>query len=36
MFNTLDKWMEYDKLEIADYTLYGVSYTKANMTLKNM
>ena len=28
IFNTLDKWMEYDNLEIEDYTLYRVSSAK--------
>ena len=31
--NTIDKWMEYYKLEVADYTLYRLSYTNATMIL---
>ena len=33
IFNTFDKWMEYNNLEIEDYTLYRVSSTKTNMIL---
>ena len=32
-FNTFDKWMEYNNLEIEDYTLYMVSSTKSNLIL---
>ena len=36
IFNTFDKWMEYDNLEIEDYTLYRVSSTKRNMILNKI
>ena len=31
--NTFEKWMEYDNLEIEDYTLYNISSTQTNMIL---
>ena len=33
IFNTFDKWIEYNNLEIEDYTLYKVSSTKTNLIL---